>query len=103
MELEQAKVRNRPNLRKIHLLSGKQTACRDDLYRSYAPLIRKDQSLTRKLVSYQGNKERPGLRWMKYKEGFSSDLVRSLLDQTEAKKVLDPFSGIGTTCTSPAK
>ena len=102
MELEQAKARNRSNFRKIHFLSEKRTACRDDLYQSYAPLIRKDQGLTRKLVSYQGNKERPGLRWMKYKEGFSSDLVRSLLGQTEAKKVLDPFSGIGTTALTAA-
>ena len=27
--------------------------------------------LTRKTVSYQGNRLVPGLRWMKYKEGFS--------------------------------
>ena len=33
---------------------------------------------------------------MKYKEGFSAKLVRSLLDQTEAKTFLDPFSGSGT-------
>ena len=56
-----------------------------------------DVHLTRKLVSYQGNRDIPGLRWMKYKEGFSMGLVRSLLEQTRAKKVLDPFSGMGTT------
>ena len=102
MELEHAKARDQLGFQKIHSFSEEQTVCRDRLYRNYAPLIRKDQSLTRKLVSYQGNKERPGLRWMKYKEGFSSDLVRSLLSQTEAKKVLDPFSGIGTTALTAA-
>lgn len=56
-----------------------------------------DTRLTRRLVSYQGNRSMPGLRWMKYKEGFSADLVKSLLGQTNARKVLDPFSGMGTT------
>lgn len=56
-----------------------------------------DTRLTRRLVSYQGNYNVPGLRWMKYKEGFSAGLVRGLLEQTEARRVLDPFSGIGTT------
>lgn len=56
-----------------------------------------DVHLTRRLVSYQGNRDVPGLRWMKYKEGFSAGLVRSLLEQTGARRVLDPFSGIGTT------
>ena len=62
----------------------------------FAPRISVDGRLSRKLVSYQGNKEVPGLRWMKYKEGFSANLVRSLLDKTDAKTVLDPFSGSGT-------
>jgi DNA modification methylase len=56
-----------------------------------------DNSLNRKLVSYQGNKQVPGFRWMKYKEGFSTELVSRLLDSTNAKMVLDPFSGVGTT------
>ena len=34
---------------------------------------------------------------MKYKEGFSAELVLRLLSMTDAKTVLDPFSGIGTT------
>ena len=56
-----------------------------------------DARLTRRMVSYQGNRDVPGLRWMRYKEGFSAGLVRGLLEQTGAKRVLDPFSGIGTT------
>lgn len=56
-----------------------------------------DVRLTRRMVSYQGNRGEPGLRWMRYKEGFSAGLVRRLLGQTGAERVLDPFSGIGTT------
>ena len=52
--------------------------------------------LTRKLVSYQGNKNTPGFRWMKYKEGFSGALVGEFLDDFKPQSVLDPFAGIGT-------
>ena len=72
------------------------TQARRSLYDRFAPRIAVEDGLSRKLVSYQGNKHIPGLRWMKYKEGFSATLVRSLLDQTEAKTFLDPFSGTGT-------
>jgi DNA modification methylase len=56
-----------------------------------------NNAFTRKTVSYQGNRHVPGLRWMKYKEGFSRTLVESLLREFRPKEVLDPFSGIGTT------
>ena len=72
------------------------TQARRSLYDRFAARISVEDGLSRKLVSYQGNKQVPGLRWMKYKEGFSAKLVRSLLDQTEAKTFLDPFSGTGT-------
>lgn len=72
------------------------TEARRSLFDRFASRISVKESLTRKLVSYQGNKEAPGLRWMKYKEGFSASLVQSLLEQNEAKTFLDPFSGSGT-------
>ena len=75
---------------------GTFTEERERLYDRFAARISADDSLSRKLVSYQGNKEIPGLRWMKYKEGFSAELVQSLLAQTDAETVLDPFSGSGT-------
>ena len=53
--------------------------------------------LTRKAVSYQGNQRVPGLRWMKYKEGFSRGLVEHALDTYRPSAILDPFAGIGTT------
>ena len=34
---------------------------------------------------------------MKYKEGFSNDLVETLINEVRSKRVLDPFAGIGTT------
>ena len=72
------------------------TGARDSLHRRFADRIYANPSLSRKLVSYQGNKTVPGLRWLKYKEGFSADLVQGLLDATGAKTFLDPFSGSGT-------
>ena len=54
-------------------------------------------NLTRKMVSYQGNRRVPGFRWMKYKEGFSQSLVERLIVEFRPDSVLDPFAGIGTT------
>ncbi len=53
--------------------------------------------LTRQRVSYQGNRQAPGLRWMKYKEAFSRGLVEDVIDEFRPTAVLDPFAGIGTT------
>ena len=69
---------------------------RQALYERFKSRIHVSPILTRQLVSYQGNKNTPGLRWLKYKEGFSSRLVQLLLDEAQATRVLDPFSGSGT-------
>lgn len=66
------------------------------LCRFQAKMSVSDQ-LTRQMISYQGNKDVPGFRWMKYKEAFSSRLVKDLLGCKNSKRVLDPFSGSGTT------
>lgn len=68
------------------------TEARDSLYMRFADRIQANPSLSRKLVSYQGNKAIPGLRWLKYKEGFSADLVESLLGAT------DVHTWRGTSC-----
>ena len=73
------------------------TEARQALYERFASRIEVGDHLSRRLVSYQGNKKTPGLRWLKYKEGFSAGLVKGLLEQAPAKSVLDPFSGTGTT------
>lgn len=56
-------------------------------------------NLSRKVVSFQANKDEPIYRWFKYKEGFSSTLVKYFLSEYSPKpgKVLDPFAGAGTT------
>ena len=69
---------------------------RHSLMRRFRERLFVDPTLTRRAVSYQGNRERPGFRWMKYKEGFSADLVEALLDEVRPGSVLDPFSGVGT-------
>lgn len=68
---------------------------REALHQRFAERLTVRGDLSRRLVSYQGNKQQPGLRWMRYKEGFSADLVRGFLQQAEGA-VLDPFAGIGT-------
>lgn len=54
--------------------------------------------IDRKLVSFQANKTAPIYRWFKYKEGFSSALVRHFLREYAPTpgKLLDPFAGSGT-------
>ena len=78
------------------LMHRQPTVARRSLYERFASRIQVSDRLSRRLVSYQGNKNVPGLRWLKYKEGFSAGLVKELLEQTPAKSVLDPFSGAGT-------
>ena len=78
----------------LHAHSG-QTASQKNLYERFATRISVDDTLSRKLVSYQGNKKVPGLRWLKYKEGFSTQLVESLLTRANGTRFLDPFSGSG--------
>ncbi|HED37295.1 MAG TPA: hypothetical protein ENI76_03500 [Ignavibacteria bacterium] len=55
--------------------------------------------LNRQIVSFQANKSQPIYRWFKYKEGFSSVLVKYFLEKYSKKsgKLLDPFAGVGTT------
>lgn len=55
-------------------------------------------SLTRSLVSFQANKNRPVYRWYKYKEGFSASLVEHFFQKYKIAngKILDPFTGSGT-------
>ena len=71
---------------------------RQELSDRFASRLTTSDLFRRKTVSYQGNRNAPGLRWMKYKEGFSSQLVADLMEQENPRRVLDPFAGI---CTTP--
>jgi len=69
-----------------------------DLTDYYSEKLVVDESLNRKLVSFQANKTRTHYRWYKYKEAFSADLVEYLFSKYHVNKgkILDPFSGTGT-------
>lgn len=76
-----------------------------ELFANFSEKIVFDQNLTRKIVSFQGNKTCRYYRWYKYKEAFSADLVKYLFysHHIGKGKVLDPFAGSGTslfTCAS---
>lgn len=59
--------------------------------------MRVNGDLDRTLVSFQANRTEVGHRWCKYREGFSADLVRYIIDETGVDgPVLDPFAGSGT-------
>ena len=71
------------------------SAAREALRRRFADRLVVRADYSRRLVSWQGNKARPGLRWFRYKEGFSADLAAGAL-RAAGGPVLDPFAGVGT-------
>ena len=78
---------------------GQQSA-RMSLEQRLIPLMVVSNDFNRQSVSYQLSKNDCLHRWLKYKEGFSADLVKRLLKEFNIKKgdtVLDPFVGSGTT------
>ena len=76
-----------------------QTA-RLQLEEKYWGITEVTDKFNRQSVSYQLSKRDRLHRWLKYKEGFSAELVRILLGDFKVKagdNVLDPFMGSGTT------
>jgi hypothetical protein len=65
----------------------------------FASKLQINRDLKRTLVSFQANKNEPGFRWFKYKEGFSSALVDYVFDRCKITggRVIDPFAGSGAT------
>lgn len=66
----------------------------------YWPITEITERFNRQSVSYQLSKRDCLHKWLKYKEGFSAELVRTLLKDFHLKKgdmVADPFMGSGTT------
>lgn len=73
---------------------------RKTLESRYAPLLEVTDRFDRRSVSYQLSKNEILHSWLKYKEGFSADLVQLLLHEMGARPgdlVMDPFMGSGTT------
>jgi site-specific DNA-methyltransferase (cytosine-N4-specific) len=78
---------------------GEQSA-RMSLEKKLLPITVVSDDFSRQSVSYQLSKNDCLHRWLKYKEGFSADLVKKLLKEFEIKEgdtILDPFVGSGTT------
>ncbi|NIR73324.1 hypothetical protein GWN42_32460 [candidate division KSB1 bacterium] len=77
---------------------------RDELYDKYSDKLILNSALNRATVSFQNNKNEPFYRWLKFKEGFSSNLVNHVLrhfgNREKSLQVLDPFAGSGTTLTT---
>lgn len=95
---------------KLSNVSGAQPcdAERVALHRRYARKLAINRDLTRALVSFQANRQVAFYRWLKYKEAFSSELVRYFLDRFQprtgsTKRILDPFAGVGTTLTTASE
>jgi len=76
------------------------TTGREELEERYAHLLEERFAL-RQHVTYVPNKRIPIQRWFRYKEAFSSDLVRLFLREFGAAphthRVFDPFVGCGST------
>ncbi len=73
---------------------------RIELEKKYAPLLEVTEKFNRQSVSYQLSKKDILHSWLTYKEGFSANLVNTLLDEMKISKgewVMDPFMGSGTT------
>ncbi len=72
---------------------------REKLFERLRDKLETAYHLNRQVVSFQANKNEPVYRWFKYKEGFSSALVKYFIKEYSAKpgKILDPFAGAGTT------
>lgn len=73
---------------------------RKSLENKFIKLTEISDSFNRQSVSFQLSKKDCIHRWLKYKEGFSADLVNKLLEEMNIPcngTVLDPFLGSGTT------
>lgn len=70
------------------------------LEEKYWKIISITEKFNRQSVSYQLSKKDSLHRWLKYKEGFSAELVELLIEEFNIPKggiILDPFLGSGTT------
>lgn len=81
-----------------------QNTCGDSerlaLENRYLQLFVTDDRFNRKIVSFQGNKGELVHSWLKYREGFSSTLVETLIEDFQlehGETILDPFAGSATT------
>jgi DNA modification methylase len=75
-------------------------AARIALDERYTACFEETDKFNRQLVSFQANKTEVLHSWMKYREGFSANLVEALIEEAAVKSddiILDPFAGSATT------
>jgi DNA modification methylase len=91
-------ILNAPALPARHVeMLNRIKAADDALAERFREKMRVNRVLDRKLVSFQANKAEVGHRWCKYREGFSAELIRYIIEETGLSgPVLDPFAGSGT-------
>lgn len=77
---------------------GRIKAADEEITERFSEKMRVNHDLDRTLVSFQANKTEVGHRWCKYREGFSAELIRYLIEKTGLTegRILDPFAGSGT-------
>lgn len=88
----------------IHRNFSHDNVCEDNqriaVEEKYQNIFVEDYRFNRKLVSFQANKGEIVHGWIKYREGFSAQLVSTLLSEFNIKpgqRILDPFAGSATT------
>ncbi len=93
-----------PGDKNLHHSFSHQQVCPDGkrlaLEQRYINLFTEDSRFNRQLVSFQANKQSMLHSWIKYREGFSAQLVHTLLHDFQVQPsdwVLDPFAGSATT------
>ncbi|GIK56098.1 MAG: modification methylase, putative [Chloroflexota bacterium] len=86
-----------------HPFSHDGLCCEDarlDMEIRYAHLLEETDLFSRRVVSFQANKTETLHSWIKYREGFSAQLVETLLAELgiqPGQTILDPFAGSCTT------
>lgn len=70
---------------------------------SFAPsaeehFLRRPSGMRGNATTFVDNMKLPVHRWYRYSAGYSSEWASSLIDLWGSQRVLDPFSGSGTTC-----
>jgi len=102
--MEQLKLFNTPLKNYIVDSFSANNFCNDNerqkLEKKYTKFLNITEKFNRRSVSYQLSKKDSLHSWLKYKEGFSANLVNVLLDEMGAVAgdwVMDPFMGSGTT------
>ena len=80
-------------------------ARRRELLQRYADRLHPSPRLSRALVSFQANRKASLHRWFKYREAFSVELARSLVEEfgRPGGVLLDPFAGVGTAVLTAAR